>query len=1801
MKFKIRILILAYILRQAQFQTPSALWYLDTPTGTDYVKNEYNGGLPQWHLDQNGLGLGSPGRFVGNGIYVEGSQLACTHAGAGDTIDVDKDFTVDMWIYANSFDDYGIILCKYYDLGTYVNERFCIGHTISGRIHIRINYYSYNYGNAVYLYEPYDCDIELGWNHLTVAFKRVSCSSPSNCNTQIICYAQTDTGKVTTDTAMAYLDMDDDPSNRGFLCIGGTVGTTFNGGAGLYYEFKGIVGQVAFYGGTILTQAQSLALQSTNCQKMCKICRPVGTAPYECFQQQSGNWHQYDFRQSVYPTNFVQPDGSGGGRNLYVDPNFSQSPIYTHKEGFYFDTTWAGQSQYIVSKISTAFPSSAVKSFTLEAWIRPTNGLQNMNIFEKEYSIGNDYLLWGFSTLNYMFIRIGSYTVPSYYCGTPANNEWHYAAVSILQKNENYELVCYKFDTQTTQCHSIYNVYTEYGTSTLQIGQGFRGWIRDINVTDYAKVDLDLSRVTQTSACLANENSNTCSRCPIQSGQCIPDCNYGYYVNSTTKSCTICYANCRSCWGGYHDNCYSCLKTPISWSFDYDRRCKSACGDSVKDDYEVCEDGNTKNGDGCSSTCTEETGFSCFGGSFNKVDTCRFKCGDGLLSGSEKCDDGNSVRGDGCDLLCNIETGFQCSGAPSVCTPICGDGKKIGNEVCDDGNTATGDGCSNLCKIETGFNCTGGNVNGKDTCQELCGDGKDFQKYGCDDGNLVNNDGCDQNCRVETGYTCSGGSFAIKDTCTEICGDSRLMKKTATSCDDGNIVSGDGCSLTCLIETGFQCAGGSPYTKDTCSEICGDGKNFGKYSCDDGNTVDGDGCHSDCSIEIGFQCSGGTSTTPDTCSEVCGDGRNFGTYACDDGNNEDGDGCRANCTIEPKYYCTKGDKYTKSKCYITCNGIREFKDMCDDGNLVNGDGCDYCCHREVGFVCSGGSMVSGDVCQEACGDGRKMNYLECDDANQVSGDGCSSTCSIETGFYCTGGTLFTPDICFEICGDGKNFGNYECDDGNVGNNDGCSSQCYIEKGFTCTAGNSTTKSVCEEICGDGKNMNSFLDQCDDGNTVNGDGCMKNCTIETGYTCSQGNPYVPDLCHEICGDGYNFGKFECDDGNTQDQDGCSSYCSIEDGWTCSGGNTLQPDTCKPKSSPMITNAFISKNNQLITLEFSEPVIMLSSWNLTNAWTIDISGPFGRENYKFTWNVTRVSLYKNALYQGHTILNIDFNCENQLFGGKVERIVINFNKREFIKGYSSNSQMSNSSAFIYPYGQDQQSSANKENGFPDLVDQLVISLIYSSFGVGFISAFSGYSMMNVWIMTYGVQQIYFFPMNNLYVPSSLTTFVKNLNFAVPQSQILAYICVAGMVNNTQFEITNEVPSQTYYKMGLESTAFLQTGADVLSVMICMFILNMCIEIIRLAFEDNVELNNSMTRIKSAIIPGYLTFAFAKLALTTHLNIAFTNFDDSQATVSSIFALALGSFCWAYMLYMGYQAIQFYKEMKQLKLQYPDQSHDILRDLTYFKGNVLFQDYSTTSYIYPITIFYPCIMQLRQLISAILIVSNDYQEQLKGQMLISLICMTSSLVIQPFTSPLMNAQLIFNEMGIFLIYMQAHQFIPKTLIAQNDQTSAAKLFVMMIIGIVGVNACFVIFTKVTQIAKCKSVARAKPNKSKMSPDQKQTVKIQPIQQQLSARPLVQNDTPISAKDQIQAVQSAKNISSAKPIQYLIEQKKLEQRMKEQQQTQKNLKKQQKSASNKTQSEYSYYDEEDAEDSNYEESKSYYGETSRNIKDKR
>ncbi len=59
------------------------------------------------------------------------------------------------------------------------------------------------------------------------------------------------------------------------------------------------------------------------------------------------------------------------------------------------------------------------------------------------------------------------------------------------------------------------------------------------------------------------------------------------------------------------------------------------CGDGVVEGDELCDDGNTVDGDGCSADC-------------------QLLCGNGVVDDGEACDDGNLIGADGCEVDCTV-------------------------------------------------------------------------------------------------------------------------------------------------------------------------------------------------------------------------------------------------------------------------------------------------------------------------------------------------------------------------------------------------------------------------------------------------------------------------------------------------------------------------------------------------------------------------------------------------------------------------------------------------------------------------------------------------------------------------------------------------------------------------------------------------------------------------------------------------------------------------------------------------------------------------------------------------------------------------------------------------------------------------------------------------------------------------------------------------------------------------------------------------------------------------------------------
>jgi fibro-slime domain-containing protein len=144
-----------------------------------------------------------------------------------------------------------------------------------------------------------------------------------------------------------------------------------------------------------------------------------------------------------------------------------------------------------------------------------------------------------------------------------------------------------------------------------------------------------------------------------------------------------------------------------------------------------------------------------------------------------------------------------------------------------------------------------------------------------------------------------------------------------------------------------------------------------------------------------------------------------------------------------------------------------------------------------------------------------------------------------------------PSDCFGLepsgpaCGDGEvNQAEEECDDDNSLPGDGCSGVCQVEPYFECEEEGEPCVPTIE--CGDG-----VLDPgefCDDGNDEEDDGCSADCLMQDpDYVC----PEPGEDCRLLydCGDGRVNGSEQCDDGGDASGDGCSDTCQLEAGWVC----------------------------------------------------------------------------------------------------------------------------------------------------------------------------------------------------------------------------------------------------------------------------------------------------------------------------------------------------------------------------------------------------------------------------------------------------------------------------------------------------------------------------------------------------------------------------------------------------------------------------------------------------------------------------
>ncbi|MBL90885.1 MAG: hypothetical protein CMH56_03625, partial [Myxococcales bacterium] len=144
------------------------------------------------------------------------------------------------------------------------------------------------------------------------------------------------------------------------------------------------------------------------------------------------------------------------------------------------------------------------------------------------------------------------------------------------------------------------------------------------------------------------------------------------------------------------------------------------------------------------------------------------------------------------------------NGVDDACESYCGDGDVDFFEACDDGNTSDNDGCSATCQLEAGWVCEEGEPCTLDTDEDGIPNDNGGVADICLDGET---DNCSDNCpNVPNPDQADIDSDGYGDACDDpFCGNG--TKEPGEACDDNNLSPNDGCSATCLVESGYTCVG----------------------------------------------------------------------------------------------------------------------------------------------------------------------------------------------------------------------------------------------------------------------------------------------------------------------------------------------------------------------------------------------------------------------------------------------------------------------------------------------------------------------------------------------------------------------------------------------------------------------------------------------------------------------------------------------------------------------------------------------------------------------------------------------------------------------------------------------------------------------------------------------------------------------------------------------------------------------------------------------------------------------------------
>eukprot|EP00727_Mastigamoeba_balamuthi_P002434 m51a1_g12188 hypothetical protein (1248) ;mRNA; f:11695-17986 len=258
--------------------------------------------------------------------------------------------------------------------------------------------------------------------------------------------------------------------------------------------------------------------------------------------------------------------------------------------------------------------------------------------------------------------------------------------------------------------------------------------------------------------------------------------------------------------------------------------------------------------------------------------------------------------------------------------------------------------------------------------------------------------------------------------------------------------------------------------------------------------------------------------TPLSMASVCGDGAVTGAEECDGG-----PGCTATCscaegTARGEWGCAAKDQWCRVR-FARAGDEMVQQFMSVDRfrlSLILDTAAEYHARWHCSLTDIGGSWIT--------------NWL--------------STCLMRVRKFGNAGEVYPDPYCYELMV-GQRYQNRTD-----------KQRCYSAGFFWCLDRCVPDPIDCKPMCGKSVLDEVIHEKCDLGTlgSLTTGGCAPGCTaVNVGYTCHDSG----SLCNATCGDGIKANSEDCDDGNTVAGDGCDPVCRLESGYECSLASSIDP--------------------------------------------------------------------------------------------------------------------------------------------------------------------------------------------------------------------------------------------------------------------------------------------------------------------------------------------------------------------------------------------------------------------------------------------------------------------------------------------------------------------------------------------------------------------------------------------------------------------------------------------------------------------